>query len=104
MLDLRSAQHLSSKEFVSGSSPAKTLARTIVLNFADFNFASGKIEGIALLNNNKTILISKDNDFGISIKKEKDRSEVALKDTPTSFLLIELSSPLGTPSAKQHRK
>ena len=104
MLDLTSAQPLSSEEFVSGSSPAKTLTRTIVLNFEDFNFASGKIEGIALLNNNKTILISKDNDFGISIKKEKDRSEVAFKDAPTSFLLLELSSPLGTPSAKQHRK
>jgi hypothetical protein len=98
LLDISGAQEIDSERFIARASEiaAPVHSRT-VLDFKDLDWASGKIEGLAIINP-KTLLISKDNDFGVKLsKKGKERQfapKVSFKEVPTEFLIIELRKPL----------
>ena len=74
------------------------IQRSLVLDFKDFSWDSGKIEGLALINKNRTLIVSKDNDFGITLKPrdgEKAGAQIAtFQDVPTEFLILDFPRPI----------
>jgi hypothetical protein len=98
LLDTGKAREIDSEKFLDDPQELPTpVSRKILLDFKDFEWDSGKIEGLAVINE-RTLLISKDNDFGIKLKKGGKKRplprEVAFKDIPTEFLILEFKKPL----------
>lgn len=98
LLDSSHARDIDSEKFILNTReiPAPVTSR-VLLDFKDLDWASGKIEGLAMINT-KTLVISKDNDFGVNISKKakgsKPPRKVTFKDVPTEFLIVELNQPL----------
>lgn len=98
LLDTSRAKEIDSEQFIDDASKITgPVQKKIVLDFKDLDWASGKIEGLAVINP-KTLLISKDNDFGIKLAKNKKPKDtvpkVTFKDVPTEFLFVELRKPI----------
>ena len=99
LLDLHKARAIDTDHFITSTGNITApIQRSLVLDFKDFSWDSGKIEGLALINKNRTLIVSKDNDFGITLKpreREKTRAQIAtFQDLPTEFLILDFPRPL----------
>lgn len=98
LLDLKGAIPIDSHQFIASSDKiAGAVTRSVVIDFADFKWASGKIEGLAVVDRGRTIVIAKDNDFGIRSKKSRDGSNkplVSFEEAATQFLILRLSKSI----------
>jgi hypothetical protein len=99
LLDLSRARAVDSDHLVMDLRTLRApIQRSLILDFKDFTWDSGKIEGLALINGNRTLIVAKDNDFGITLKgREKGKSgtqTATFKDVPTEFLILEFPRPL----------
>ena len=99
LLDLHKARAIDSNHFITSTGKITApIQRSLVLDFKDFSWDSGKIEGLALINKNRTLVVSKDNDFGITLKPregEKPGAQMAtFQDLPTEFLILDFPRPL----------
>ena len=99
LLDLHKARAIDSNHFITSTGKITApIQRSLVLDFKDFSWDSGKIEGLALINKNRTLVVSKDNDFGITLKPREEGKTgthtATFKDVPTEFLILDFPRPL----------
>jgi hypothetical protein len=102
LLDTSKAGEIDSEHVITSSKINGAVTTSILFDFKDLQWNEGKIEGLAVIDD-RTLLISKDNDFGISVEhrsgknrkaKQAPGPKVHFDDIPTELLLLTFQESL----------